>query len=71
MSPTLYTHSNNTRTQCARWVRFEAYYRFVLTSHNAPQVPKQGTEDILRDERMHMMELDPNADPIPKEDANG
>jgi len=35
------------------------------------RVPKQGTEDILRDERMHMMELDPNADPIPVEDPDG
>ena len=35
------------------------------------RVPKQGPEDILRDERIHMMALDPHADPIPLEDADG
>jgi WD40 repeat protein len=35
------------------------------------KVPKQGVEDVLKDERMHMMELDPDADPIPLEDADG
>lgn len=34
-------------------------------------MPKQGVEDVLRDERMHMMELDPNADPVPAQDADG
>eukprot|EP00277_Geminigera_cryophila_P028722 CAMPEP_0179470318 /NCGR_PEP_ID=MMETSP0799-20121207/50780_1 /TAXON_ID=46947 /ORGANISM="Geminigera cryophila, Strain CCMP2564" /LENGTH=91 /DNA_ID=CAMNT_0021277273 /DNA_START=84 /DNA_END=356 /DNA_ORIENTATION=- len=35
------------------------------------KVQKQGIEGVLKDERMHMMELDPNADPIPVEDAGG
>ena len=35
------------------------------------KVPKQGVEEKLKDERMHAMELDPDAEPVPEEDADG
>lgn len=60
-----------------QWSAIAPLWHAPLGGHVSPlsavevQVPKQGTEDILKDERMHMMELDPNADPIPLEDADG